>query len=195
MTSGRPVVVKQLPEKLSVKQGCVFFRELEPSLKRQRPRVVLDCSKVRQLGRTGIQVLLQCLEEAMKQNGDVKLAAVPPAATAILKLMRVDHLFEAFNDTDTAASSFYQFPVPAFQVPRLGISAAASMERNDSEDRRLIRARVRGIDVIRKISGRWLIRPIAGWFRSVVTCPRCRYTHITGARNTPEVSSESCVLR
>ena len=35
--------------------------------------MVLDCSNVRQLDRAGIQVLLRCLEEAMKRNGDVKL--------------------------------------------------------------------------------------------------------------------------
>jgi hypothetical protein len=63
----------------------------------------------------GLQVLLHCLEEAMKRNGDVKLAAIPPAAAAILELTRVDRLFEAFDDTVTAVNSFYQFPVPAFQ--------------------------------------------------------------------------------
>jgi anti-anti-sigma factor len=163
MTSGRPVIVKQLPEKLSVEQGCIFFREVEPSLKGQRPRVVLDCSKVRQLDSTGIQVLLHCLEEAMKRNGDVKLAAVPPAAAAILKLTRVDHLFEAFDDTDTAVSSFYQFPVPAFQQgPCPAFSAAASTECSDSGNGPRTRAGVRGFGITRRLSDRWPMRPIAG---------------------------------
>jgi anti-sigma B factor antagonist len=154
MTSERPVIVKQLPEKLSVEQGCIFFREVEPSLKGQRPRVVLDCSKVRQLDSTGIQVLFQCLEEAMKRNGDVKLAAVSPAAAAILKLTRVDHLFEAFDDTDTAVSSFYQFPVPAFQLGLCpAFSAAASTECSDA-----------GSGATRRLSDRWPMRPITGCF-------------------------------
>jgi anti-sigma B factor antagonist len=115
MISGKPVVVKQLPEKLSVEQGRVFFLELEPILMADRPRVVLDCSRVRQLDSAGIQVLLHCLEEAMKRNGDVKLAGVTAAAAAILELTKVDSLFEAFDDANEAVNSFYQVPVYAIQ--------------------------------------------------------------------------------
>jgi anti-anti-sigma factor len=115
MSSGRPVVVKQLPEKFSVEQGRMFFLEVEPSLKADRPRVVLDCSNLRQLDSAGIQVLLHCLEEAMKRNGDVKLAAVHPAAAAILELTNVDSLFEFFDTPADAVNSFYQVPVHAFE--------------------------------------------------------------------------------
>jgi anti-sigma B factor antagonist len=115
MISGRPVVVKQLPDKFSVEQGRIFLLEVESSLKADRPRLVLDCSQVRQLDSAGIQVLLHCLEEAMKRNGDVKLASVPPAAAQILELTKVDSLFEAFDSPADAVNSFYQFPVHAFQ--------------------------------------------------------------------------------
>jgi anti-sigma B factor antagonist len=115
MTSARPVVVKQLPERLSVEQGRVFFREVEFCLKVDRPRVVLDCSKIQQLDSAGIQLLLSCLEEAMKRNGDVKLAAIPSSAAAILELTRVDRLFEAFDNVADAVNSFHQFPWHVFQ--------------------------------------------------------------------------------
>jgi anti-sigma B factor antagonist len=111
MTTARHVSVKQLPEKLSIKQGRSFFREVEPHLQSDRPRVVLDCSKVRQLDSAGIHVLLRVLEEAMKRNGDVKLASIPPGAAAILELTRVRHLFESFDSTTEAVNSFHQLPV------------------------------------------------------------------------------------
>jgi anti-sigma B factor antagonist len=127
MTSARPVVVKQLPERLSVEQGRIFFHEVEPCLQAERPRVVLDCSRVRQLDSAGIQVLLHCLEEAMKRNGDVKLAAIPPGAAKILELTRVDSLFEAFDNISEAVNSFYQFPLHAFQqAVQPGYDAAVS---------------------------------------------------------------------
>jgi anti-sigma B factor antagonist len=115
MISGRPVLVKQLPEKLSLLEGHNFFLEVEPCLKTDRPRVVFDCSRVRHLDSAGIQVLLQCLEEAMKRNGDVKLAAVPSAVTSVLELTKVDSLFEAFDNPSDAVDSFYHSPVHAFQ--------------------------------------------------------------------------------
>src|SRR3984885_12655431 len=111
MTSARHVSVKQLPEKLSLKQGRSFLREVEPHLQSDRPRVVLDCSKLRQLDGAGIHVLLRVLEEAMKRNGDVKLASIPPSAAAILELTRVGRLFEAFDNTADAVNSFHQFPI------------------------------------------------------------------------------------
>ena len=115
MISGRPVVIKQLPKRLSVEQGRMFFSEVEPCLMGDRPRMVLDCSELRHLDSAGIQVLLHCLEEAMKRNGDVKLAAIPPAAAEILALTGVDQLFEAFDNTFDAVNSFYQFPAYEFQ--------------------------------------------------------------------------------
>jgi anti-anti-sigma factor len=137
MDTGRLVAVKQVPEKLSVKQGRGFFREVASCLQADRPRVVLDCSKVRQLDSAGIQVLLQCLEEAMKRNGDVKLASVPSGAAAILELTRVDRLFEMFDNTADAVNSFRKLPMKPFhQALGAEYSALASeVRRNSSEVR------------------------------------------------------------
>ena len=110
MTNERPVAVRQLPENLSVKQGRIFFREVQPCLNVDRPRLVLDCSNVRQLDSAGIHVLLRCLEEAMKRNGDVKLAAIHPATADILQLTRVDRLFETFATTTDAVNSYQRLP-------------------------------------------------------------------------------------
>ena len=127
MSGPRPVIVKHLPEKLSVKQSRLFFLDVEPSFAADRPRLVLDCSRVRELDSAGIQVLLQCLEEAMKRNGDVKLAAIPPAAAEILELTRVDGLFETFETIRDAVNSFNQFPAYVFdQVVDPELSKPAS---------------------------------------------------------------------
>ncbi len=126
MIGSRPVIVKQLPEKLSVKQSRLFFLDIEPSFAADRPRLVLDCSRVRELDSAGIQVLLQCLEEAMKRNGDVKLAAIPPGFAEILELTRVDGLFETFETIREAVNSFDQFPAYVFdQVVDPGLSTPA----------------------------------------------------------------------
>ena len=116
------VIVKQLPEKLSVKHGPVFFREV--CLNFDRPRVVLDCSKLRQLDSAGIHVLLLCLEEAMKRNGDVKLAALSSVAEATLEITGVNRLFEIFETVAEAVSSFQQLPVYGFEHA-LGLAYSA----------------------------------------------------------------------
>jgi anti-anti-sigma regulatory factor len=101
------VTVKQLPETLSVDQGQRLLRELGPGLTSNRPCFVFDCSNLRQLDRATLLLLLSCLEEAMKSNGDVRLAAVSADAKAILKSTGVNRLFRIFDLSADAVRSFY----------------------------------------------------------------------------------------
>jgi anti-sigma B factor antagonist len=115
MTTKTPVVVLQLPEKLVLGRAESFFREVQEFLEADRPRLVFDFSEVTQMDRAGVEVLLNCMEETMKRNGDLKLAAIPPGPAVVLELTQVNRLFEVFANADDAVESFYQFPVHAFQ--------------------------------------------------------------------------------
>jgi anti-sigma B factor antagonist len=107
-TSG-PVIVMELPEQLNHAQVKILLRELQPLLAADRPRLVLECSQVRHIDSAGIEMLLHCMQEAMKRDGDLKLAAVSPASGAFLELMRVDRLFEIFDTEKEAVKSFDVF--------------------------------------------------------------------------------------
>lgn len=101
------VHVKQFPETLDVLRGRVFLRELECAMGIDRPHVVLDFCKVRQMDRPAIHVLLCCLEEAMKRSGDVRLAAVPTELETTLEQAGALGLFQVFNTVQEAADSFH----------------------------------------------------------------------------------------
>ncbi len=100
------IQVRQFPEALDVGQGRGFLREMESRMESERPCVVLDCSRVRQMDRPAIHVLLCCLEEAMKRSGDVRLAAIPRDAGQILEATGVYGLFQVFDTVEEAAESF-----------------------------------------------------------------------------------------
>ena len=108
------VIVRQLPESLTRKPVTAFFQDIVGLLKTNRPYVVFDFSEVTEIDAAGVEMLLQCVEEAMKGNGDVKLASVPPGPAAVLELTGVDRLFEIFDSTADAVESFHGFPVAAF---------------------------------------------------------------------------------
>jgi hypothetical protein len=138
--------------------------------------VVLDCSKVRKLDSAGIQVLLSCLEEAMKRNGDVKLAAIPPGAAAILELARVDHLFEAFDSTADAVNSFHRFPTNSFQQNlrhEYATSTRSSGARhNRFKDRpSVLREGALDSEATTRTPWRWLRRRIAGCLLLLFVAP------------------------
>lgn len=110
ITELHPVMVKRLPEAVNGKGMRGFLREIEICVNVNRPRLVLDCSSIRELDGSVIQLLLQCLEEAMKRNGDVKLAALRSAGAALMELTGVSRLFDIFETVPEAVSSFDQIP-------------------------------------------------------------------------------------
>ncbi len=112
LTSG-PVVVMQVPEQLNAVEVQNFMQELGPLLESNRPRIVLECSQVRSMDSAGVEMLLRCLEEALKRDGDLKLAALSAEAEVILELMRVARVFETFQTSEEAIRSFNAIPVDA----------------------------------------------------------------------------------
>jgi anti-sigma B factor antagonist len=106
----------ELPERLNHVEAKSFLNELEPLLTNDRPSLVLDCSQIKHMDSAGVEMLLYCLEQAMKRDGDLKLAAVSPASAVIMELMRVDRLFEVFDTAEAAVRSFQLAPAVAAQT-------------------------------------------------------------------------------
>lgn len=129
MTSSNSVVVKQFPQSPDQKQYDAFLRELEPHLQGDRPYFVFDCSGVRFLDSAGVELLLFSMEEAMKRNGDVKLAAVSSELAAILEMTRVDRLFEIFDNSNDAAESFHRFSGRAVRPMASGSTGSSAGNR------------------------------------------------------------------
>jgi anti-anti-sigma factor len=102
------VTVEQIPEALNADEERIFLCELRECMNDSRPRVVLDCSKLRQMDEPAIHLLLSCLEEAMKRNGEVRLAGVSPAARTVLAYVGADRLFQFFPSNADAIGSFHQ---------------------------------------------------------------------------------------
>jgi anti-anti-sigma regulatory factor len=102
----RAVSLRQLPEALNTRQGQALFNDLETCMNMDRPCIVLDCSKVLQMDNSILHWLLCCLEEAMKRNGEVKLAGIPSGARALFGQSGVDRLFEIFETNEEAVNSF-----------------------------------------------------------------------------------------
>ena len=123
------VTVTQLPETIDTKRGRLFFKELESRINIDRPCMVLDCSQVREMDRFAIHMLLCCLEEAMKRDGDVKLAAISSSARQTLEMTRVDRLFEIYDTEAEAVNSFFR---PSFENALYARGARDSDELSES---------------------------------------------------------------
>jgi len=121
----RAVTVHEVPERVTTAVERHFLRELQNYVETERPRLVLDCSKVLKMDHATIHLILSCLEEAMKRNGDVKLAAVDPDAAASLQLSGVSRLFEVYATAAEAIQSYRHRP-PAVYPPS---TASAELDK------------------------------------------------------------------
>ncbi|MBV9072225.1 MAG: STAS domain-containing protein [Acidobacteria bacterium] len=123
MEISRPVVVKRMPERMNQREARNFLKDVQPFLKADRPQLVFDLSQVKQLDAAGVEMLLHCVSEVMKRDGDLKLASLSPQAAMILELTRTGRMFEIYETSTDAARSFSGFlpnamrQVPAYQQP------------------------------------------------------------------------------
>ncbi len=107
----RAVIVTQL-RPLNAKKAQEFLRRLTESITTiVRPGIVLDCSSLDRLDADILDLLLCCLEEALKCNGDVRLAALHPDVGALLDSIGAGSLFQIFTTVNEATESFRR---PAF---------------------------------------------------------------------------------
>jgi len=100
------VIVKHVPEVLTRKQADAFLSEVRPLLEHDRPQLVFDLSQVRRLDAAGVDLLLLCMREAVRRDGDLKLASLSAHAQIVLDLTRAGRLFEIFATVADAARSF-----------------------------------------------------------------------------------------
>lgn len=104
----RPVTVLRLPEHLNAHSECSFLQEFERHMTGSRPFLVLDCSTIHRLDKPTIFLLLRCLEEAMKRNGDVKLSGISLAADSANGFSAATGIFEVFETSEEAVNSFHK---------------------------------------------------------------------------------------
>lgn len=116
MTIRRTVTIEQLPEITNEAQERQFLGKIQNRMSDRRPGLVLDCSALNQMDKPVLHLLLSCLEEVMKRNGDVRLAEVSPSARAVLKVIGADRLFQIFASNADAVDSFHQYSAGASAI-------------------------------------------------------------------------------
>ncbi len=120
----RAIIAMQLPQ-IDAKKGREFLRRLAESMSSTvRPSVVLDCSGFDRFDASALDLLLCCLEEALKCNGDVRLAALHPDVKAMLDSTGAGNLFRIFATINEAVESFRRPDYRGVQSAEISSQAA-----------------------------------------------------------------------
>ena len=83
----------------------------------------------------GVDMLLQCMAEVTKRDGDLKLASLSPQAAVVLELTRTDRLFEIYESSADAVRSFTSFLPNAMRM-QAAKTSAFRVESEPSQARR-----------------------------------------------------------
>jgi len=118
-------LIKRVPRRFDREHAIRFHRKVQQLFNCDRPQIVFDLSKTRYMDLKGADVLLQCLREAVKCDGDLKLAGLTPLVSIVLELTRVGQFFEIYDSTISAAKSFSSFLPNVGVYPRPHHNAAA----------------------------------------------------------------------
>jgi len=98
-----------MPERVNARSAREFWQDVQPFLSVDRPQLVFDLSPVTQLDAAGVEMLLRCMSEAHRRDGDLKLAAPSEQAAVVLELTRTERLFEIYETSMDAVRSFSGF--------------------------------------------------------------------------------------
>jgi anti-sigma B factor antagonist len=97
-------VIVALEGEIDLEQASGVRRALLDSLKKGR-RVLVDLSKVTYIDSSGIASLVEGLQVARRQRGELALVAVNQRVRRVLELARLDKVFMIHPDLAAATSS------------------------------------------------------------------------------------------
>ena len=80
--------------------------EINQLLDNSTLKVVIDLAKVQRMNSSGLGILINALSTFKKNGGDLKLASPTPIVQNLLKITRLNSLFESYDTVDAAVASF-----------------------------------------------------------------------------------------
>jgi anti-sigma B factor antagonist len=84
------------------------------SLLRETSRVVLHLAGIEQIDSEGMAALVGLFISARNRGGEVKLAELSPKSKSVLRLSRLDEVFETYDSESEAVASF--------QIPSVAVA-------------------------------------------------------------------------
>ena len=83
-----------------------FVRELEKLVDAGLKKIIVDCTGLDHVSSYGLGVMLRVHKRLAKHGGDVKLAGVHSGLVTILRIARLDAVFDVYPDVNRARLAF-----------------------------------------------------------------------------------------
>lgn len=88
----------------------IFQDEMQQHIESGYSKVIIDCHRLGYVSSIGIGALITVQNRLRRMGGTVKLAAILGPVMQILRLVRLDRVFDIYGDLEFARNSFYETP-------------------------------------------------------------------------------------
>ena len=83
-----------------------FVRDIEKLVKAGLTKMIVDCSELEYISSYGLGVLVRLHKRMERHGGNVKIASAHSALLDVIRLARLDRLFEIYPDVPRARLAF-----------------------------------------------------------------------------------------
>ena len=83
----------------------VFRKTIDEKLKTHM-RVLIDCTGLTQIDDAGLETLAGVLKEVLEQDGQLKLAGIPPCPWIVFDITKAASVFDIYGTPEEAMASF-----------------------------------------------------------------------------------------
>jgi anti-sigma B factor antagonist len=102
----RDVLILGADGGINADNAAQFVADLEKLVDAGLTKIIVDCAGLEHISSYGIGVLLRLHKRLARHGGDVKLANVHTGLATLLRIARVDLLFDLYPDVDRARLAF-----------------------------------------------------------------------------------------
>ncbi len=99
-----------LGENLDTATTPAFEQEVQRHLDAGYSKIILDCRHLGYVSSIGIGALITLQSRLRRKGGAVKLAAILGPVMQLLRLVRLDKVFDIYGDLEFARQSFHEQP-------------------------------------------------------------------------------------
>jgi anti-anti-sigma factor len=100
------VTVFTLEGRIDTQGAEVLDQALQAAVTQGKSWMVLDLSKADYICSAGLRTLADVLTKNRAQDGDLKLAAVPPRVLSILQVIGFDNFFSIYDSVKDAVAAY-----------------------------------------------------------------------------------------
>lgn len=87
-----------------------FEQEMQRYIEAGHTKLILDCQRLGYVSSIGIGALITLQSRLRRKGGTVKLAAILGPVMQLLRLVRLDKVFDIYGDLEFARQSFHEQP-------------------------------------------------------------------------------------